>query len=88
MPSKESTYTAATVYSHLSKNQLVPSLIINRFSLLSNYGDEQQSYSSVQNTGLVPSLSFSASLSSQGSETSNSLSKAFKIPDWFLLYPS
>ncbi len=41
----------------------------------------------LSNTGMVPSLSLSASLSSQGRETSNSLPTAYKIPDWFLLYP-
>jgi hypothetical protein len=146
MPSKEATCTAATVYSHLSKNQLVPSLslkgslssqsretndslpaafkipdwfllyphqllstsrrgrpatvflqlskyvtgsfsILLSFSPLSREGGQQQSSYSFQNTGLVPSLSLPASLSSQGRETSNSLPPAFKIPFWFLLYP-
>jgi hypothetical protein len=72
----------------LSKYRTGSFSILTSFSLLSRVGDQQQCSYSFKNTGLVPSLSLTASLSSQGRETSNSLPPAFKIPFWFLLYPS
>jgi hypothetical protein len=77
----------AIVFLQLSKYRSGSFYILLSFSLLSREGDQQQSSYSFQNTGLVPSLSFSPFLSSQGRETSNSLPTAFKIPDLFLLYP-